>query len=1124
MVRQTARFIFVEALGVFIIFLVIGAGALAMRLAAGPMSIDFVKADIEEAIGAARDGRAVKLGELSLQWLSSERRAIVVATDFDVFDDAGELVANAQRVEILLDAGSLVRGKIEAIGLVLDNGWIGVNNMAGGWTIAGDPIGRVFAPGLEADASDADWLTVADETLRDVLATLREDAGGLALRTIEFSAFEIVVGGDEGREIARLKDAYGDLKRDASGIDILIGGSNVAAENAPGRFTIGLSAPANYSQIDAELGFLDWSLQSVLDWVPAYSGRVEGFATDASLAFRVSDERGLETLDFGVSAGAGRLVSFAQPFDVSALSMAGKYTLEQDRLIVEVEELVSTWAAGQMTVTIDDALHGEGVHAFSVESKNFEVDLTRYFSDKFSLDDIAASGTLALDSREVDLDRFGFSYADATVVAAGRVAAVNDRLEGELPIEAKLEASLSGELDITEVLQLWPQDQGRGARRFVSRSVPLGTITNAQAELAIARDSTANGHLADEALNVTFVGENVNVKPLPDIPLITGTTVNGLIKGNSVALDFGGGVLDEWELKGGRVAYPQLSPAGEDMILTVEGVGPARNLLEIISDSRLQLRARSGFDPATVSGTSEIKLELRRPALPDAPLSSIRYKGEGQLIEGGMEDVFAGLAISQSAAQIEFDQTHVRVFGDGVLQSASLSYDWLFPLGENAPPAEITASSVITPDLLNHLGVSGRAFMTGNVPVDITGTLRGKDLQTVDVDLDFQEARLDIAELGWVKPFGDAAIANIVYERAEDEAVSARVNFSSPDASFVGAVSLADDGKLIGADIDSAKLADRFDVGGTALRTSSGGMRFDVSGDLLDLSQLVPNFAAIGGSEATKVDFGDVALTADISTLVLGSEIDLSDAKFALAAAENGLQTIDVQGKLPNGSPFTAAFDASGLGDPAFIVTSGDAGFLPNLLFGSEFLQGGELQLTGTVGQDDLPTQVHVVITDGRLIQAPVVTQILSIASLRGLSDTLSGDGILFSDIEVPLSIRNGRYDIVGAKASGPALGLTAKGWINPSDGRIDVDGVLVPSFGVNSALGGLPLIGDLFVSRDGEGVFSLRYGVEGTLERAQVSVNPLSAITPGVLRRIFESPETAELPPLETPDPRPDE
>lgn len=123
----------------------------------------------------------------------------------------------------------------------------------------------------------------------------------------------------------------------------------------------------------------------------------------------------------------------------------------------------------------------------------------------------------------------------------------------------------------------------------------------------------------------------------------------------------------------------------------------------------------------------------------------------------------------------------------------------------------------------------------------------------------------------------------------------------------------------------------------------------------------------------------------------------------------------------------------------------------------------------------------------------------------------IAGDGVLFTDIDIPLAIAGGRYNIVGAKASGPALGFTANGWVNTDTGDLDVDGVLVPSFGINSALGGIPLIGDLFVSRDGEGVISLRYGVEGTLERAQVSVNPLSAVTPGVLRRIFEDPENED-------------
>jgi hypothetical protein len=111
------------------------------------------------------------------------------------------------------------------------------------------------------------------------------------------------------------------------------------------------------------------------------------------------------------------------------------------------------------------------------------------------------------------------------------------------------------------------------------------------------------------------------------------------------------------------------------------------------------------------------------------------------------------------------------------------------------------------------------------------------------------------------------------------------------------------------------------------------------------------------------------------------------------------------------------------------------------------------------------------------------------------------------------MKISGGRYVIEGAKAQGPALGLTASGFIDSKSSDIEIDGVLVPSFGMNSALGGIPILGDLVVGRDGEGVFSLTYGVRGKLEKASVSVNPLSALAPGVIRRIFENPSDTTIP-----------
>jgi hypothetical protein len=70
---------------------------------------------------------------------------------------------------------------------------------------------------------------------------------------------------------------------------------------------------------------------------------------------------------------------------------------------------------------------------------------------------------------------------------------------------------------------------------------------------------------------------------------------------------------------------------------------------------------------------------------------------------------------------------------------------------------------------------------------------------------------------------------------------------------------------------------------------------------------------------------------------------------------------------------------------------------------------------------------------------------------------------------------------------------------------KIDVTGTLVPVYGLNSFLGSVPLLGDILVSKKGEGVFGLTYAMKGNLSEPNITVNPLSVLTPGIFRRIFE-------------------
>ena len=245
----------------------------------------------------------------------------------------------------------------------------------------------------------------------------------------------------------------------------------------------------------------------------------------------------------------------------------------------------------------------------------------------------------------------------------------------------------------------------------------------------------------------------------------------------------------------------------------------------------------------------------------------------------------------------------------------------------------------------------------------------------------------------------------------------------------------------------------------------------------------------------------------------------------ALVGAASSAQATDLEvmhwwtsgGEAAAVAEFAKAFDATGKDGATLHVVSGDAGFMAGAFLGVDFLEGGKLELDGKLPTGDRPAKFDIAVTDARMRNAPFLTQILSLASLRGLADTLSGEGVLFSRIDVPLTVAGDRYVVTGAKAQGPALGLTANGFVEPKDGKIEFDGVLVPSFGMNSALKPIPIIGDLIVGRDGEGVFSLTYAIRGTMEKANVSVNPLSALAPGVIRRIFENPSDTKIPEAKT-------
>jgi len=226
----------------------------------------------------------------------------------------------------------------------------------------------------------------------------------------------------------------------------------------------------------------------------------------------------------------------------------------------------------------------------------------------------------------------------------------------------------------------------------------------------------------------------------------------------------------------------------------------------------------------------------------------------------------------------------------------------------------------------------------------------------------------------------------------------------------------------------------------------------------------------------------------------------------ARADSDGGLlRRLELDGLTGPKAPFSLRI-ASEQGKRTLTATAANAGELLAGLDAITRMQGGQLTLTGSY---DDTTADHALsgtaeIADFRIRDAPVLARLLQAMTLYGLVEAVQGPGLGFSKLDAPFRLTEDTLTLADARAFSSSLGLTAKGTIDLELQRVALEGTIVPAYFFNTLLGHIPLVGRLFSPEQGGGLFAASYTVRGTLDDPEVTVNPLSALTPGFLRGLF--------------------
>ena len=150
-------------------------------------------------------------------------------------------------------------------------------------------------------------------------------------------------------------------------------------------------------------------------------------------------------------------------------------------------------------------------------------------------------------------------------------------------------------------------------------------------------------------------------------------------------------------------------------------------------------------------------------------------------------------------------------------------------------------------------------------------------------------------------------------------------------------------------------------------------------------------------------------------------------------------------------------------------------------------------------------TNSNLIITDFKVSKVPALAQLLTLASLKGIADTLSGEGIHFESFEMKSNTKANVMNIEDALAIGPAISILLNGYVDKGK-IVSLKGTLVPATKLNEIIASIPIVGNILVGKKtGEGVVGVSFKMKGHPKNIKTTVNPIKTLTPRFIIRAIE-------------------
>ena len=498
---------------------------------------------------------------------------------------------------------------------------------------------------------------------------------------------------------------------------------------------------------------------------------------------------------------------------------------------------------------------------------------------------------------------------------------------------------------------------------------------------------------------------------------------------------------------------------------------------------------------------------------PDLPPGTTAYNISVDATNFSAERMIMGQKVEAAALKVSANNQGFAIKGDVKIGGTPASLEYKKMRGDDT--ADVHIQGMLDETMRNNLAIDPGNTISGSIPIDLAGrvgTTADRDGR-FSVTADLTPAQIDGFLPGWVKQSGKPARATFTLTTKPQSVRVDDLFIEGAGSGVKGTVDLDSSGNLQAANFPSYGFSDGDRTSLKVDRTSDGAYHVVMRGDAYDgrgfVKSLMGTQQNAQQQQPTKNATPDVDLDIKLGAILGYNGEALRSVEMKMSRRNGEVRGLGLSAKIGRNGSLTA--DLRGRPGTRQIVDleTSDAGAFFRFNDVYSRMTGGQMQAMIDAPSANNPTQLGTVtiksfsVHDEAQLEQAVVQQ-GGPQPPRGANN----NNMDFSSLKVDFTRALGRLSLRDGVVRGPVLGGTIDGLIDYSRDEVHLRGTLVPLYGANNLLGQLPVVG-LFLGGEKEGLLGVTYEVVGKPGAPILHVNPLSALAPGLLRKVFEFPAT---------------